>query len=249
MGIMLRIGYYDQEQEDIDENNIVLDEVWDSNEKLTQTQIRTTLASFLFSGEDVFKPVSILSGGEKSRVALVKLMLSDANLLILDEPTNHLDINSREVLESSLKDFNGTILAVSHDRYFINKLSSRILEMDSDSLIDFKGDYSQFMEYKAKFKKENKFVNTEVKASAAKIERIATKEEKARQRKTEKQLQEAEQEINKSETRLKAIDTEMTYEAVYSDHIKLTELHEEQSILKTRLEELYELWGVLSEDD
>ena len=247
-GHNIKIGYYDQEQEDIDENNIVLDEVWDSNEKLTQTQIRTTLASFLFSGEDVFKPISVLSGGEKSRVALVKLMLSDSNLLILDEPTNHLDINSREVLEASLKDFNGTILAVSHDRYFINKLSTRILELNSDSLIDYKGDYSQFLEYKAKMKKENKFSNVEVKASAAKIERIATKEEKAKQRKTEKQLLETEQEINKSEKRLEDIDIEMTYEAVYSDHVKLTQLHEEQNLLKSRLEELYELWGTLSED-
>ena len=247
-GQNVKIGYYDQEQEDIDENNTVLDEVWDSNEKLTQTQIRTTLASFLFSGEDVFKPVSVLSGGEKSRVALVKLMLSDSNLLILDEPTNHLDINSREILEASLQDFNGTILAVSHDRYFINKLSSRILELDSDSLLDYKGDYSQFIEYKAKLKKENKLVNVEVKDSAAKIERNAVKEEKAKQRKTEKQLQETEQEINKSEERLKAIDIEMTFEAVFSDHIKLTQLHEEQSMLKIRLEELYELWGVLSEE-
>jgi ATP-binding cassette, subfamily F, member 3 len=247
-GHNIKVGYYDQEQEDIDENNIVLDEVWDSNEKLTQTQIRTTLASFLFSGEDVFKPISVLSGGEKSRVALVKLMLSDSNLLILDEPTNHLDINSREVLEASLKDFNGTILAVSHDRYFINKLSTRILELNSDALIDYKGDYSQFLEYKAKIKKESKFSNVEVKASAAKIERIATKEEKAKQRKTEKQLLETEQEINKSEKRLEDIDVEMTYEAVYSDHVKLTQLHEEQSLLKSRLEELYELWGALSEE-
>jgi len=242
----VRIGYYDQEQEELDEGSTILEEICNSNEKLTQTQIRTTLAAFLFTGEDVLKPISILSGGEKSRVALTKLILSGTNFLVLDEPTNHLDINSREVLEESLRNFDGTILAVSHDRYFINKLSSRIIEFDNNTLIDFHGSYADYLEHRNRLKKSPQDVPDEVKYTASKIERISTKEEKAKQRKLEKQLLDTEQEISKIEERLNQIDTEMTSENTSSNHVLLNSLHEEQEALKIKLEALYSNWEVLA---
>lgn len=247
-GHKVQLGYYDQEQADLNESNSILDEVWDGNEKLGQTEIRTALASFLFTGEDVFKTVNILSGGEKSRVALVKLMLSGANFMLLDEPTNHLDINSREVLEEALEDFEGTILAVSHDRYFINKLATRILEMGKDTLLDLEGNYSYFQEHKEKHRMSELLSDSsEAKVTEAKQEYLSSKEEKARQRKLEKQLKETEAEIEQTEERLSDIEKEMLSDAVIANHVRLRELHQEQLTLQTRREELYALWGELTE--
>jgi ATP-binding cassette subfamily F protein 3 len=241
-------GYYDQEQQNLDENKSVIEEVWDSNDNLTHTEIRNALAAFLFKGEDVLKPVSVLSGGEKSRVSLVKLMLSGANFLLLDEPTNHLDINSREVLEEALDSFDGTVLAVSHDRYFINKLASRILEMDGNALVDFMGGYSDYLEYKSRLSRNSQPETSESEISSAKLEHLQSKEEKARQRKLEKRLNETENEIEIVETRLQEITSEMELEEVQSDHVVLTQLCEEQDILRARLDELYCLWENLSEE-
>ncbi len=246
-GHNVKVGYYDQEHEDIDDSNTIIEEVWDSNEKLTHTEIRNALASFLFKGDDVFKSVSVLSGGEKSRVALVKLMLSPSNLLILDEPTNHLDINSREVLEDALQRFEGTILAVSHDRYFIKKLSTRILELGSNAIFDYQHDYTYYLEHRDKIRKDAQAETQETKVSASKLERMSSKEEKARQRKIEKQLSETEKEIGQSETRLSEIARNMEKEEVFTDHLKLTDLHNEQDMLNKKLEELYELWETLEE--
>lgn len=248
LGHKVQLGYYDQEQSDLNESNTIIDEVWNGNEKLGQTEIRSALAAFLFTGEDVFKPISVLSGGEKSRVALVKLMLSGANFMLLDEPTNHLDINSREVLEESLQNYEGTILAVSHDRYFINKLSTRILEMDTDSFINIEGDYSYFLEHKNRLKKaESETAQLEASLSEAKQDYLSAKEEKARQKRLEKQLKDTEAEIEDIESKLSGIAEKMQSEEVVADHIKLGELHEEQAILQSRLDELYELWGDLTE--
>lgn len=247
-GHKVKLGYYDQEQVELDKNNTIFDEVFEGNEKRGQTEVRNALASFLFTGEDVFKPISILSGGEKNRVALVKLMLSESNFMLLDEPTNHLDINSREILEEALQNFEGTILAVSHDRYFINKLATRILEMNKNELIDLEGNYSYFQEHKARLKKaEQQNASAEAKVTEAKQDYLSAKEEKARQRKLEKQLKDTESEIEQVEARLAAIETEMLSEEVASDHVKLGQLHEEQARLQTRLEELYALWGELTE--
>jgi ATP-binding cassette subfamily F protein 3 len=245
-GHKIILGYYDQELADIDESKTVLEEVWDENEKLNHTQIRNALAQYLFTGEDVYKPISVLSGGEKSRVALVKLMLSGANFLLLDEPTNHLDINSREALEESIVGFDGTVLAVSHDRYFINKLATRVVVMSNHSVSDFKGDYQYYLSRRP--------VNSlalddgnDSGMSASKLERLESKEEKARKRKLEKQLAETEKEIGTIEQRLSEIDEEMTDPATQSDHVKLTALLDEQNTLKARLDELYDLWGSLTE--
>lgn len=249
-GHNVRLGYYDQEQEGLNPDNSLIDEVWSTNEKLSHTEIRNTLAMFLFTGEDVLKPISALSGGEKSRISLIKLMLSEANLLILDEPTNHLDINSREILENSLADYNGTLLIVSHDRYFINKLATRIVELGETSCIDYNGNYTDFQQYKSKLNLSLGNESKSSKVTSSKMEHIATKEEKARKRKLEKQLSDTEKEINTSEARTKEIEEQMTLEEVISDHVKLMELHNELDKLNLRLEDLYELWdNLMSQSD
>lgn len=245
-GHKINMGYYDQEHENINPDNCILDEVWDANEKLTQSEVRKALASYLFKGEDVFKPISILSGGEKGRVSLLKLMISGANFLILDEPTNHLDINSREILEEALQSFDGTILAVSHDRYFINKLASRILELNKDSMLDCNGNYEFFQQYKNKLNKPAETGTSETKMSAAKQEHLNSKEERAKARKLEKRLSDTEKEIGETEERLSVISVQMLTDEISSDHVKLMELDQEQSSLQKRLDELYELWEELS---
>ena len=242
-GHNIRVAYYDQEFSELDENNTIIEEVWSSNEKLTQTQIRNVLASFLFRGEDVFKRISVLSGGEKSRVSLAKLILSDANFLILDEPTNNLDINSREVLEEALKEFDGTILAVSHDRYFVNKLATRILEFNDSSLVNYAGSYSSYLDYKNKLKKEVVTSDKQKDITVSKLEYMESKEMRSRQRKLQRQLEEAEKKINKIEDRLNQISQEM--ETASSDHVKLLELHEERTNLEKELDNLYSVWDSL----
>lgn len=245
-GHKIILGYYDQELEGLDESNTVLEEVWTDNERLTHTQIRNALAQFLFTGEDVYKPVSVLSGGEKSRVALVKLMLSESNLLLLDEPTNHLDINSREALEEALLLYDGTLLVVSHDRYFIRKLASRVIEMTGSGIEDYKGSYQYYLDHRripAMTESDDK--NRSV--SASKQEHIETKEERARRRKLEKHLASCEAEISKTEARLAFISDEMSREDSLSDHVLLSELHNEQLTLEIHLEQLYKEWSELSE--
>lgn len=247
-GHKIVLGYYDQELEGLDDNNTVLEEVWNDNEKLTHTQIRNALAQFLFQGEDVYKTINILSGGEKSRVALTKLMLSGANLLLLDEPTNHLDINSREALEEALQSFDGTLLAVSHDRYFIRKLATRIIEMNGTGLFDYRGEYQYYLEHRINNSDSNTSGGGQA-VSAAKQERLESKEEKAKKRRLEKQLNQCEDEIKSVETRLSDIDKQMSDEASLSDHILLTRLSDEKAELEDRLEKLYEQWAELTEQN
>ncbi len=245
-GHKIVLGYYDQELEGLDEHNTVLEEVWSDNEELNHTQIRNALAQFLFIGEDVYKPISVLSGGEKSRVALVKLMLSGSNLLLLDEPTNHLDINSREALEEALLVFDGTLLVVSHDRYFISKLASRVIEMANNGLEDYRGGYQYYLDHR----RPTAAIQSDEKGraiSASRQEHIEVKEDRARRRKLEKQLTACEAEISKTETRLACISDEMSMEAALSDHILLSALHNEQLGLESRLEQLYQEWSELTE--
>lgn len=245
-GHKVKVGYYDQELQDLDESKTILEELIDSNNDLTLTQIRTLLSTFLFKGEDVLKPISALSGGEKSRVSLAKLILSTSNLLILDEPTNHLDINSREVLEEALMNYEGTILSISHDRYFINKLASRILDLDGCSILDCEGDYDFFIDYKNRIKKTTEDASSQAQVSQSKIDYIAEKEERARIRKLEKRYSDIENKIAETENRLKVIEQEMFDENIASDHSKLTDLLNEQTSLNNLLEELYSEWEIIS---
>lgn len=244
-GAKVNLGYYDQEMSDLNQDNTILDEVWSADQKLIQTEVRSALASFLFTGEEVFKKIAVLSGGEKSRVAMLKLIFSNANFIILDEPTNHLDINSREVLEAALSQYEGTMLIVSHDRYFINKLATRIIDIGTNPPVDCMGNYTYYSEH---FKKQNEAevsANNPETISEAKQNHLATKEERSRIRKLEKQLSDAEKEIEKAEARLQEIDGEMVESA--TDHVRLLELQEEKHRTESRLEELYTLWTEATE--
>lgn len=239
-------AYYDQEHSGLCINNTVIDELFEASDNLSQTDIRNALAMFLFKGDDVFKEINKLSGGEKGRISLLKIMLSGANVLILDEPTNHLDINSREILESSLSEYEGTLIIVSHDRYFIDKLATRIIELSKDSYIDYIGNYSSFKQYKDRLDVKSKLDSQVENVSEAKLSHIANKEERARRRKLEKQYSDTEKEIAKLEKSIENIKVEMESGEVLSDHVKLSELHSEQEQMENRLEELYELWESLA---
>lgn len=245
-GHKIVLGYYDQELEGLNESNTVLEEVWNDNDKLTHTQIRNALAQFLFTGEDVYKTVGVLSGGEKSRVALTKLMLSGANMLLLDEPTNHLDVHSREALEEALKAFDGTLLAVSHDRYFIRKLATRVIEMTGSELEDYRGDYPYYLEHRRKAASNNADGSSQ-NESVSKIERLESKEERAKKRKLDKQLALCEDHIVSIEARLADISTRMSDEKALSDHMLLSSLHNEQLDLENQLENLYTDWASFTE--
>lgn len=248
LGTNVFTGYYDQEQESLNYDKLVIDEVWDEYPGLSQTELRNRLAAFLFQGEDVFKEVSKLSGGERSRIALLKLMLSKSNFLLMDEPTNHLDILSKEVLENALVNYTGTLLLVSHDRYFINKVATKIIELGQDGCVQYTGNYSYYL-YKKNMleaRQEEQQKNEAEQASALKNDWLKQKEEKSAQRRQQKRLETVEKEIEESENRLKEIDLLMAQPEVFSDHIRCQELHDEGERLRHDLDALYEEWDQLS---
>lgn len=252
LGSKVHIGYYDQEHQVLNMEKNLFDELQDTYPSMNNTQIRNILAAFLFTGDDVFKRVKDLSGGERGRVSLAKLMLSEANFLILDEPTNHLDITSKEILEDALVNYTGTILYVSHDRYFINKTATRILDLTNQTLINYIGNYDYYLE-----KKEimTGLYTAPLSAKAAAPEEIsetkldwkAQKEEQARLRKRQNELKKTEDEIHKLETRDGEIDESLGKEEIFTDVSKLVELNNEKETIRLRLEELYELWEDLAE--
>lgn len=249
LGANVIIGYYDQEQESLDYSKEVIDEIWDEYPQLNQTELRTKLAAFLFQGEDVFKEISKLSGGERSRIALLKLMLSKSNFLLMDEPTNHLDILSKEVLESALTNYTGTVLLVSHDRYFLNKVATKIIELKQEDCIQYNGNYSYYI-YKKGLLENNAAAQQGADieaATATKSDWLKQKEEKSNQRRQQKRLETVELEIAQSEERIKEIEVLLTTPEVYSDHVRCQELHDEQERLKVNLDSLYEEWSELSE--
>lgn len=232
-------GYYDQENQNLNESNTVIDELWDHYAHLTQTEIRNALALFLFKGDDIFKVISILSGGEKARITFAKLMLSKFNLLFMDEPTNHLDILSREVLEDALAGFDGTIVAVSHDRYFIRKLASRVLAFGKNGdVLDYQGTYEDYLRYIERLSETTEATVTET-VSRSKQDYLLSKQQNAERRKAERQIAKAKEEVAAIEARLEAIPAEMDEAA--TDHKKLTALYEEQEQLEERMMELLEL--------
>lgn len=241
LGAKVLLGYYDQEMADLDLESTIIDEVWSVNQKLTQTEIRSALAAFLFVGEDVFKEIRVLSGGEKSRVAMLKLILSQSNFIILDEPTNHLDINSREILEEALAQYEGTLLIVSHDRYFIDKLATRIIDIGTSPVGDYRGNYTYYVAHN---KSQEKMAEQQEVPSEAKQTRLASKEERSRIRRLEKQLSDTEKSIEEAENRLSQIELEMAEFA--TDHTKLAELLDEQTGLQSQLEDLFENWADIS---
>lgn len=245
LGSGVSIGYYDQAQDNLDITKTIFDEISDTYPDLTNTKIRNTLAAFLFYGEDVFRPISSLSGGEKGRVSLAKLMLSHANFLILDEPTNHLDIHSKEILESAMNMYTGTIFYVSHDRYFINKTATRILEISNNGLTSYSGNYQDYLSQKEK----EAAITTEKEKAAditeSKLDWQQQKETQAKQRKKENRLKKIEETITALEERQQEIQNQMALPEIATDVAKLMELSTEQASVSASLEELYEEWESL----
>lgn len=251
LGSKVHIGYYDQEHHVLHMEKTIFEEISDDYPKLTNTEIRNLLAAFLFTGDDVFKQISSLSGGERGRVSLAKLMLSEANFLILDEPTNHLDIVSKEILEEALNNYTGTVLYVSHDRYFINKTATRILDLTNHNLVNYIGNYDYYMEKREELTKiyapdtqeETIAVQTE---SSNKSDWKQQKEEQAQKRKRENDLKKTEAEIEKLELRDSEIDEEMSKPEVAVDVAKCVALSNEKAEITLKLEKLYEKWEELA---
>lgn len=264
LGSKVKIGYYDQEHHVLHDNKTIFEEISDDYPSLTNTQIRNTLAAFQFTADDVFKLIRDLSGGEKGRVSLAKLMLSEANFLILDEPTNHLDITSKEILEQALNDYTGTILYVSHDRYFINQTASRILELVNQTFVNYIGNYDYYLEKKEELTAKYAPVSPETSVNSKvtnpntfsesqepfgqKLSWQEQKEAQARERKRKNDLKKTEERIAVLETRNQEIDELMTQEDIYSNSVKCQELAIEKSSNEEELETLYEQWADLAEE-
>jgi ATP-binding cassette subfamily F protein 3 len=242
LGSNVKIGYFDQNIDKLHSEKTVLDEVWDMYPFMPETEIRSALAMFLFRGEDVFKRVSLLSGGERAKISLLKIMLSKPNFLILDEPTNHLDIISREVFENALQDFNGTLLVVSHDRYFINKLATKVVHLTHDGAVNIDGNYDTYLDFRENYKSE---IKTPVEKKSGVNDYKQKKEQAsiARKRKTrisklEVAIEEKELEISQTEELLSLPETTANYEEL----LRVTEL---LTSLKTELDSMYVEWETL----
>jgi len=244
-GYNVRMGYYDQYQH-LNENHTVLEEIWEENSAANHTQIRTLLATFLFQGDDVFKEIRVLSGGERARLVLAKLMQKKVNLLLLDEPTNHLDIESREALENALLQFEGTIIAVSHDRYFVQKLATHILNFfGSANPLYFSGSYSDFQEYRAKTESEIISSSPSLPSRVGKKQWEENKQKKQEERKKRSRIQKIEAEIENAESRIREIDEEIS--RLSSDYVALQALFEEKEELQKKCDLLLEEWTLLEE--
>ncbi|MEC3838743.1 ABC-F family ATP-binding cassette domain-containing protein [Bacillus amyloliquefaciens] len=256
-GSNVTIGYYDQEQAELTSSKRVLDELWDEYPDMPEKEIRTCLGNFLFSGDDVLKPVRSLSGGEKARVALAKLMLQKANFLILDEPTNHLDLDSKEVLENALIDYPGTLLFVSHDRYFINRIATRVLELSQDHAEEYLGDYDYYTEKKAQQLEleEMKRQEKEQAQPAGKVKQDTKrtyeeeKEWKKKERQRLRRIEEIEAAVSSAEEKISANEELLCEPEVYQDHEKVQTIHAENEALNQELEQLLAEWEELSSEE
>lgn len=254
LGTKVKIGYYDQEHHVLHMDKTIFDEISDDYPSLTNTQIRNTLAAFLFTGDDVYKLIQDLSGGERGRVSLAKLMLSEANFLILDEPTNHLDIASKEILEKALNEYTGTVLYVSHDRYFINQTATRILDLVNKSLVNYIGNYDYYLEKKDALTAA--YTNTSSSTivqpatsslSETKLDWKAQKEEQAKLRKRQNELKKVEERISLLEERDAQIDIELSNPDIFTNSVKCQELSTEKASILEELDSLYETWESLAE--
>ena len=253
LGSKVQIGYYDQEHHVLHMDKTIFQEISDTYPTLTETEIRNMLAAFLFTGDDVFKEISALSGGERGRVSLAKLMLSEANFLILDEPTNHLDIASKEILEEALVSYTGTVLYVSHDRYFINQTATRIMELTNQAVVNYIGDYDYYLEKKEELTSTYAPGSTSPEAPAEekavsenKLSWQQMKEEQAKKRKREAELKKVEARIEELETRDSEIDETMVLPDVCTNVAECTKLSREKAAITEELEELYEKWEELA---
>lgn len=246
LGAKVNIGYYDQEHHVLDPDKTIFDEIRDAYPDLNNTQIRNTLAAFLFTNEDVFKYIKDLSGGERGRVSLAKLMLSNANFLILDEPTNHLDITSKEILENALNSYTGTVLFVSHDRYFINSTATRIIELANKTVVNYIGNYDYYLEKKGYTRSKT---NNTSKSSSSAISKLNWQEEKvkqAQQKKIKNEIKRTEERMALIEAEIEELDNMYADPAISSDTAKLMEIHTRKEALSKELDELYDKWGELT---
>ena len=262
LGSKVQVGYYDQEHHVLHSDKTLFEEISDAYPYLNNTEIRNTLAAFLFTGEDVFKRIKELSGGERGRVSLAKLMLSESNFLILDEPTNHLDIASKEILEDAVNSYSGTVLYVSHDRYFINRTAHRILELSGGTLTQYLGNYDYYLEKKAQQAQDaaasaslNNAAGQDLQAaapsndaSASKLSWQAQKEKEAARRKRENALKKCEEQIASLEARDAQIDEEMSDGSIATDAAALQKLSREKEEIAETLLELMDQWETLSEE-
>lgn len=243
IGTNVKIAYFDQEMENLNYENTVIDEIWDAYPLLDHFQIRSYLAQFLFVGDDIFKIISDLSGGERARLSLLKIMLSKANFLLLDEPTNHLDIDSKEILEDAIKIYEGTILTISHDRYFLNKVCSKIFAMSGDGIDEYLGNYDYYLEKTEKEEEEEVYI------SKTEIQKKKKEDQKNRREKKilNDKKKKLEEEIKKLERDLSTVDEKLVNNKTYDDFSLISSLSKEREDLEKSIENLYEEWFSLDE--
>ena len=245
-GTNVNVSYFHQEQKTLNLDNTIIDEIWEDNKQLTQTSLRTMLGAFLFEGEEVFKKISTLSGGERARVAILKLILSNANLLLLDEPTNHLDIDSKEVLEEALSSYTGTIFTISHDRYFLNTVVDKVLVLDENGITEYLGNYDYYIEKKKQVQEMNTVEVIEEKTKTQlKEEKRKEREQREAEKKNRVKRQNIEKEIEETEAKIEEMDVLLCKEEVYSNPEKSKDVSLQKASLEEKLSALYEEWESL----
>ena len=246
LGTNVNVAYFHQEQKTLNLDNTIIDEIWEDNKQLTQTSLRTMLGAFLFEGEEVFKKISTLSGGERARVAILKLILSNANLLLLDEPTNHLDIDSKEVLEEALSSYTGTIFTISHDRYFLNTVVDKVLVLDENGITEYLGNYDYYIEKKKQVQEMNTVEVVEEKTKTQlKEEKRKEREQREAEKKNRVKRQNIEKEIEETEAKIEEMDVLLCQEEVYSNPEKSKDVSLQKASLEEKLSALYEEWESL----
>lgn len=245
LGTQVHPGYFDQEMDNLHLEKCVIDEVWDEYPRMDYYQIRTILSQFLFVGDDIFKEISDLSGGERGRLSLLKLMLSNANLLLMDEPTNHLDIDSKEVLEDAILDYEGTLFVISHDRYFLNRVTNKIIELTTDGIKEYLGNYDYYLEKKNEVLYEEEDENGKTKTQL-KLERKKEKELLILERENKREIKSLEDKIAEKEEEIHDIDKILSDPKSYDDHEKIVDLSQKREDLQSRLDDLYEKWILLT---
>ena len=245
-GTNVNVSYFHQEQKTLNLDNTIIDEIWEDNKQLTQTSLRTMLGAFLFEGEEVFKKISTLSGGERARVAILKLILSNANLLLLDEPTNHLDIDSKEVLEEALSSYTATIFTISHDRYFLNTVVDKVLVLDENGITEYLGNYDYYIEKKKQVQEMNTVEVIEEKTKTQlKEEKRKEREQREAEKKNRVKRQNIEKEIEETEAKIEEMDVLLCQEEVYSNPEKSKDVSLQKASLEEKLSALYEEWESL----
>lgn len=245
-GTNVNVSYFHQEQKTLNLDNTIIDEIWENNTHLTQTTLRSMLGAFLFEGEEVFKKISTLSGGERARVAILKLILSNANFLLLDEPTNHLDIDSKEVLEEALSGYTGTIFTISHDRYFLNTVVDKVLVLDKDGICEYLGNYDYYIEKKKQVYEMSLMEEKEEKTKTQiKDEKRKEREQREAQKKNRHKIQQIETEIQETEIKIEELDMLLCQEEIYSNPDKAKDVSQEKISFEDKLSSLYEQWEEL----